>query len=228
MSGGAFKKLAGRASARRSPSAKEPSDFDVNASVLAMIPPIGAIIDYYRTDATIDLPDNWQVCDGNPISDSRSPMVGDNTPDLRGKFSRGKEDMSAMGSDSAGADSINLPHTHTTNNHTHNGPNHKHISFFADDSFSPSAEQSGVESSEYGSPGPNKTVHAFRTSNDNYNIWVNPSTTTATGSPRPIYTKSSGTDSTGYQSDSGMDSGNLSGVDNRPAYVGLIKIMRIF
>jgi len=217
MAGGAFKKRAGRASARKSPSAKEPSDFDVNASVLAMIPPIGAIIDYYRTDATIDLPDNWQVCDGAVISDSRSSMVGDNTPDLRGKFSRGKEDMSVMGSDSGGVDTVDLYHSHTVNSHTHGPGTLNFRIFYYDNAINRYySYNSGGGSTQFcatelicqSGTGFSPLTWSEWTSNQYY--YTGPATG-VTDSSAP-----------------GTDDALSHTSENRPAYIGLIKIMRIF
>ena len=49
--------------------------------------PIGTIVDYYGTTA----PNGWLICDGRAVPDSMpdlKALIGNNTPDLRGRFRR--------------------------------------------------------------------------------------------------------------------------------------------
>jgi len=73
--------------------------------------PVGTVIDWYRKDAGTPIPEGWQWCDGGLISDARSSLNGVNTPDCRDKMTRGKADTSA-GATSGGSDTKNLSHTH--------------------------------------------------------------------------------------------------------------------
>ncbi len=60
--------------------------------VKAVIPPIGSIMAWAKTiTGTPALPDGWEECDGSAISDSDSPMNGQNLPDLNStqRFLRG-------------------------------------------------------------------------------------------------------------------------------------------
>lgn len=83
--------------------------------------PIGTVIDWFRASGAIPIPDGWQFCDGSSITDLRSPINGFTTPDLRDKFVRGKT-TTASGTTSGGSDTVNLQHSHTVNSHTHSTP----------------------------------------------------------------------------------------------------------
>lgn len=206
--GGVYKSRPGRASKRKSVTSTHISDFDVNASVLALMPPIGAILEYYRPDATISLPDNWKICDGSAIIDPRSLFNGMNLPDKRSKMTRGKTDMSVMGMDSSGSDTKNLQHSHTVNDHTHTGPSHTHPQ-------------------NVGSTGGRTTgLSVFAESADGDVLM------TTSGGSFMMTTMKSGVQAAG----TGATGGASPGTDNQlsttqdilPAYVGMIYIMRIF
>jgi hypothetical protein len=51
--------------------------------------PIGTIVDWYRFDSSIAIPDGYQICDGTKVTDSRSRFNGKNVPDLTDKFVMG-------------------------------------------------------------------------------------------------------------------------------------------
>jgi len=91
--------------------------------------PIGTVIDWWRPDANVDVPDGYAICDGSVIVEPRSPLDGETTPDLRGKFVRGVSDPTEIGT-AGGSD--NLPQytvdppaqnftwsTETSGQHTH-------------------------------------------------------------------------------------------------------------
>src|SRR6266568_688978 len=60
--------------------------------------PIGAVIDWWRPNATLPIPDGFLVADGRLVLDPRSPLRGAVLPDLRGRFVRGVQDTLEIGS----------------------------------------------------------------------------------------------------------------------------------
>jgi len=162
--------------------------------------PVGTVIDWYRKDAGTPIPEGWQWCDGGLISDSRSDLDGINTPDLRDKFVRGKTDTTA-GTSSGGSDTKNISHTH--------GPGTLKFQICG---------HSGGVPSFFNSAG--TEVYPLGWSNAEYgahhtdikrNIYLNEN----------LYTRVAG--ATGLTA-----SGGSSSQDIIPAYVGLIKLIKIF
>ncbi len=98
--------------------------------------PVGTIIDWYRPSAATALPDGWEYADGSVVADGASPFNGATKPDLREKFTRGVSDMTTNADVgvSGGADS----HSHWTDTtHSHTGYTsadgaHKHKAFYFD------------------------------------------------------------------------------------------------
>ena len=43
------------------------------------------------------LPPSWMLCDGSPVTDPESPMVGESVPNLKGRFVRGAINHSELG-----------------------------------------------------------------------------------------------------------------------------------
>ncbi len=89
--------------------------------VKSVIPPIGTVLPWAKTLTGVpSLPDAWMECDGSAISDSDSPMDGQNVPDLNStqRFLRGNTASGGTG----GADTHTLitaelpAHTHTYTN----------------------------------------------------------------------------------------------------------------
>lgn len=80
--------------------------------------PIGAVIPWFGSiTGCPSLPTGWQLCNGNQITDARSPMNGQNTPNLNGGSNRMVRGNTTSGG-TGGADT----HTLTTNEipaHTH-------------------------------------------------------------------------------------------------------------
>jgi hypothetical protein len=78
--------------------------------------PIGSVIFFYGSQqyangSTIVDPNAcWQFCDGGAVVNTNSPLLGQNVPDLRGKFLRGDDVEGLLG----GSDTINLSHNHET------------------------------------------------------------------------------------------------------------------
>jgi hypothetical protein len=81
--------------------------------------PLGAVVDWYRFDVNVPVPEGYALCDGSLITDGASPFVGLPTVDLRDRFVRGASSLGGIGA-AGGADSVNLAHTHGMS-HTHNG-----------------------------------------------------------------------------------------------------------
>ena len=50
----------------------------------------------------------WQLCDGAEITDPNSPLVGQFTPNMLGRFLKGSETPDQIG----GSDTVNLAHNH--------------------------------------------------------------------------------------------------------------------
>ena len=51
--------------------------------------PVGGVVDWWRPNVNIPIPDGFVVCDGSVINDPLSPYNGQATPDLRGQMVRG-------------------------------------------------------------------------------------------------------------------------------------------
>jgi len=81
--------------------------------------PLGAVLDWYRFNASEPVPEGFAICDGSVIVDGESPYVGQNAPNLQDKFVRGVTTVGAIGT-SGGADLVSVAHTHP-NPHTHSG-----------------------------------------------------------------------------------------------------------
>lgn len=67
--------------------------------------PLGAVIDWWRPNGTVDVPAGYQICNGSEITDPRSPLVGAFTPDLVGKLVRGVANATEIGQ-SGGSDDL--------------------------------------------------------------------------------------------------------------------------
>jgi hypothetical protein len=60
--------------------------------------PVGGIVDWWRpSGSTLAVPENFKVCDGSVVSDSRSPFNGKNLPNLVDRFTRGTATASQLG-----------------------------------------------------------------------------------------------------------------------------------
>ncbi len=81
---------------------------DLQVDGLSGMPPVGAIIDWWRPAGSTRVPpENWVICDGRTISVDGSPFDGQNTPDLTDRFIRGTGSLAAIG-----AEGGNATHTH--------------------------------------------------------------------------------------------------------------------
>ena len=73
--------------------------------------PLGAVLDWFRFDASIPVPEGFAICDGSVVADARSPFVGKATPNLTDRFVRGVTSVGSIGSQGGNA-SVNLSHRH--------------------------------------------------------------------------------------------------------------------
>ena len=94
--------------------------------------PVGAVIDWWRPNATFPVPDGFQICDGSMVVDPESPLNGLTLPDLRNRFVRGANVIGDIGltggTDShahsvdapiTGSNSVNLAHSHSHDHPAH-------------------------------------------------------------------------------------------------------------
>jgi hypothetical protein len=70
--------------------------------------PLGTVLDWYRFDASIPVPEGFVICDGSAVADAASPYLGRATPNLADRFVRGVTSPAQIGT-SGGAST----HTHT-------------------------------------------------------------------------------------------------------------------
>ncbi len=188
--------------------------------------PVGGIIDWYRPTPTTPVPDGWALCDGSVINDPVSALDTKATPNLVNKFTRGL-DLSANPTygygaasaavlpDAGGADSVNLSHNHGGWDHTHSGGSHTHgmVHTHTGDSLTVS--------------GP--TQRAFVPGNDHRTDFL------AGGEfHNHAISGNTGPASTGVTGPAAGQTGNptstmpnsLGTLDNRPVFVGLLKLIR--
>ncbi|MEZ4514738.1 MAG: hypothetical protein R3C62_22930 [Chloroflexota bacterium] len=59
--------------------------------------PVGGVVDWWRPNDTVPIPDGFVACDGSVVDDPLSPYNGFATPDLRGRMVRGAEMTAAEG-----------------------------------------------------------------------------------------------------------------------------------
>jgi len=178
--------------------------------------PVGSVISWWRPNANTPLPsDEWMIADGSIVNDASSPFYGSTLPDLRNKFVMGVA-SDGIGQ-TGGANSINLSHQHQVESHTHSIPEHAHSdgSLYANVSL----EHGLVYVKRFGSG--YSATHSTTTSNttrENTHITDN---STDVGGLTGSWSGTSGASSpyTTY---------NLStATENRPAYVGLLFLIKI-
>ena len=88
----------------------------VHAADLASTPlPVGAVIDWWRPNASWPVPAGFAICDGGVVSDPASPLNGATLPNLNGSFVRGVTDPAQIGSSGGGsshAHTVDVGHDH--------------------------------------------------------------------------------------------------------------------
>jgi len=186
--------------------------------------PVGTVISWWRADASTPLPsDEWAIADGSIVNDPESPLYGETLPNLTDRFVMG----AAPGNigTAGGANILNLAHSHTVSSHRHLVDSHGHS--IPDHSHSISGETTEVyamwDGGHYnsGSESYRYAMNTYQTTwytRHNHRVSLNSGGWSGnTGNTSPY---------TDYQSP-GTDS-RLSGTtDNRPAYVGLLYLVRI-
>lgn len=211
--------------------------------------PIGTVISWYRPNSGVALPGSgWEICDGRPwssITNAWGVSTG-NIPDLRNRFILGAATSGTgtgtgtppdIGAPGAGH-TVDLSHTHDLPSHTHTVPDHQHTITtggshthqFLDDSGNPHDARSRT----VGLP----TTDGFRQA-----LFVPGLQATDTGAGSSVagpLSQHSGHNHTGVTGGApGLTTGptsagttggaspSISSVDKRPAYVGLLYIMRV-
>ena len=59
--------------------------------------PVGGVVDWYRPNASVPLPDGYMIADGRIVTDTGSPLFNQRLPDLRSRFVRGAANQSEVG-----------------------------------------------------------------------------------------------------------------------------------
>ena len=89
------------------------------ADITSGVVPIGAVIDWWRPDATFAVPSGFAICDGSVVNDAVSPLNGKTLPNLTNRFIMGVTNVNNIGT-SGGSDT----HGHTVDiNHGHGAVN---------------------------------------------------------------------------------------------------------
>lgn len=200
--------------------------------------PIGTVVDWYRPDQTTLPPTGWVVCNGQTISDGTSPFNGKVVPDLTGRFVRGAALSAGYGAqvggvgipDAGGQDSTNVNHTHTTTGqavglsgvfNTTSAGQHQHTSWMGDATghlVNPpwQTHVGSFWTLGVGGFGPNCShqvpVHTQPSGAHSHSVSVTLNGSTSGGSTSTA------------NSTAGA---NLNAIENRPVFVGLVKIIRI-
>jgi hypothetical protein len=81
--------------------------------------PLGAVIDWWRPNGSVEVPERFKICDGTPVNDPASPFNGLATPNLLNQFIRGVTSPNQIGI-SGGSPDVDLSHSHSME-HTHSG-----------------------------------------------------------------------------------------------------------
>jgi hypothetical protein len=87
--------------------------------------PVGAVIDWWRPDATFAVPTGFAICDGSIVNDAGSPLNGKTLPDLTNKFIMGVTNVNNIGTaggSSGHAHSVDINHDHGAVNSSSAGP----------------------------------------------------------------------------------------------------------
>jgi len=199
--------------------------------------PVGTIIEWYRPTPSTAIPDGWAVCDGSTVSDAASPMNGQPTPNLVGRFTSGLDPAqvtpTTYGAGTAtplpeqgGQNSVDLTHGHAIPNHSHATPAHSH-GINADGAHSHTAFL-GDANGHITTPIQNHGAGSF---------WAFLGPGANCQHQVPVQVASGGSHShggataaggAGTTSQVGLSASSALGpVENRPQYVGLLKLIRV-
>ncbi len=177
--------------------------------------PVGTVISWWRSDANTPLPsDEWAIADGSIVADPESPLNGQTLPDLTDRFVMGVA-VDAVGQ-AGGSNTLDLSHRHQVEEHTHSIPSHKHSNgtLYAQ----VSVEDDRVYIKRYG--------NSFNASLANYTGSTHDNTHYTDGGA-DIEGHTAAWSGTSGSSQPNTNSQLSSTTDNRPAYVGLLFLVRI-
>lgn len=210
--------------------------------------PIGTVISWYRPNTGVALPSGaWEVCDGrnwSSISNVWSVTTG-TIPDLRNKFILGAATTNLgtgvtqnpdIGQAGVTTHTTSVAHSHTVNSHSHTVVSHAHSINPDGTHYHYFGEDNGKLTPPTAPTGPTQMSKASR-GNDNY-ATASPAaeafaykdhTHYGNTSQAPDHSHGGTTTAASPSTDSqapGTDS-QLGTLDKRPAYVGLLYIMKV-
>lgn len=67
-------------------------DVTTLSSIIQMTPPIGSVLPFWGSRTEVLALDGWELCNGDPIADKRSPLLGRPKPDMSQRFIMGVTD----------------------------------------------------------------------------------------------------------------------------------------
>ncbi len=179
--------------------------------------PVGTVINWWRQDANTPLPTgDWAIADGSVVTDTASPLYGQALPNLTDRFVMGVS--SANIGQTGGSNTLNLAHNHTVMSHTHTLPSHNHSSGTLQADVAVANDRVYVK--RYNGSGW-AASHADSTGSTHTNNYWSEYAADVDGS-----TGSSAVGTSG-ESAPNTDSQLSATTDNRPAYVGLLYLIRI-
>ena len=204
--------------------------------------PLGGIIDWYAFSASDPVPDGYAICDGTAVSDPASPFLGQTLPDLVDRVAMGVATPGATGTTGGNNMVTYGPTTNTLVNSI--GGAAGNVVAAAMSTSAPSRDffTSGAWNGTNQRPGTTGgsgtlTSTEARPFNDPTGAdvtYTGTSTGSLTSSSTALTTDSASAANTGSwsgttDSDGASNTGSAGSVtfDNRSAWVGLLKIMRI-
>ena len=170
--------------------------------------PIGTILDWYRPTPTTAMPEGYQMCDGSLITDPESPMQGQNTPNLIDKITYGVTLARVDQREKKEGNTINLNHVHSMA--------HTHTMDFK------TTLRDGISGRANIVRGLGRDQMSGEDGRLVFNLMWEPSEVQfSLFAPYVVGTTQ------GSSSGNTGDSPSLGAVDIRPAYIGVVKILRI-
>ncbi len=210
----------------------------MDTALLGAIVPLGAVIPWYRPSGAVSVPYGWVLCTGQSLTQANHDWAGAGTitvPNLTNRFvmgvAAGADEKVAGGNN---AQTFNHTHTvpththvinshvHTVGGHAHNIPTdgaHGHVTGQA---WRGNVNVEGNKPSVHDYPEP----FAFQDHGHDISLAGAHNHTGATGQSTVFNTGGSGQLLTSETGDVVTSSAQVSG-DTRPAYVGLLYIMKV-
>jgi len=200
--------------------------------------PIGAVIDWWRPDATFAVPSGFAICDGSVVNDAASPLNGKTLPNLANRFIMGVTNVNNIGT-SGGSDThghtVDINHDHGAISSSSAGAYTGNTASFNDHTHQWIYEQNDGDWISWNWDGSGEIMHIWDNGIHNDGSGFYPIGTS--GSNRGWYTEMSGAHqhqfSVGSHTHSvdvaalGVVNKNTTTVSNVPSYYGLLKIIRI-